>query len=134
MSGRIGRQMRSACPDVVQNTPTVTYWQQRRAWDREVKEALEGTTPALTVKSGNYAVTTDDAILVASNGAGPLTFTLPASPEDGQRIAIANHNGVHALTVARNGQLINNVAADLTIAADGAATLYFVATRGWYQF
>lgn len=33
--------MRSGQPDVVGGQPGATYWDQRRAWDREVKEALE---------------------------------------------------------------------------------------------
>jgi len=44
MTGRIGQTMRTAQAEVLKGSPTATYWDQRRAWDREVKEALEATT------------------------------------------------------------------------------------------
>lgn len=41
MGGKLGQRMRSGQPDVLGGQPGATYWDQRRAWDREVKEALE---------------------------------------------------------------------------------------------
>lgn len=48
MAGRIGQRMRSGQPDVIGGQPGKTYWDQRRAWDREVKEGMEGFLTAPT--------------------------------------------------------------------------------------
>src|SRR5262245_37279173 len=84
------------------------------------------------VKSVNYNVTTADTVLVASGGAGALTFTLPASPVANQRIELGNSNGANTLTLARNGNTINGAAADLVIAANKGATIYWVPGSGWF--
>ena len=41
MAGKLGQVMRRAQPDVIKGEPGNTYWDVRRAFDREVKEALE---------------------------------------------------------------------------------------------
>jgi len=88
--------------------------------------------PTTVKKSVNYQVTTTDTRLIASGGSGALTFTLPVSPAQGQRIEIGNHNAAFGLTIARNGQTINNVAADLALTGDKGCILYFISGSGWY--
>jgi hypothetical protein len=84
------------------------------------------------VKSTNYTVLATDSILIASGGAGNLVFTLPATPTPGQRLEVYNHNATFTLTLARNGQEINNVTSDVVIAAGAGAVLVFIFGDGWF--
>lgn len=82
-----------------------------------------------TVKTANYPATASDSVVIM-NGAG-LTLTLPASPAASQMLHVRN-NDAGNLTVARNAQNINAVAADLTMAAGTAAVLSFISGSGWF--
>lgn len=88
--------------------------------------------PSAVVKNANYNVTTFDTMLVASGGAGAIVFTMPAAPFNGQLLTVGNHNGANTLTMGRNGNNIDGVAADLVIAAAGRMSLYFVTGSGWF--
>jgi parallel beta-helix repeat protein len=91
-------------------------------------------TPSLSVKTGNYTVLDTDSVLVLRAAAAASTFTLPAAPADGRRIRFANHDSADNLVIARNGQNINDAAADLTLTPGQRATLYYVsATTSWYN-
>lgn len=76
MAGQFGRKMQTAQPEVVAGVPSRSYWDQRRAWDREVKEAYEnpgGTLGASGVTPGSYTstnltVNAQGLITAASNG------------------------------------------------------------------
>lgn len=68
--------------------------------------------------------------------AGSITITLPASPvvEDTiQIIDVSGNAGSANITVARNGEEIQNVAQDLTIDINNASPIlvYTGATYGW---
>jgi parallel beta-helix repeat protein len=90
-------------------------------------------SPAATVKSANYTVLTTDRYLVMRGASANVTFTLPATPLDGQRVAFGNHDSVDNLTLARNGRNINGAAADLTLTPGQRVTLYYVtADLSWY--
>lgn len=87
------------------------------------------TVAAETIKTTNYAVTNNDALIVSD---GPsLTHTLPATPATSQRIAFRNQNG-SSMTLARNGQTINGAASDLVVAASTAIVLSHITGSGWY--
>lgn len=70
-----------------------------------------------------------------STAGGAFTITLPSLPTDGQELYLQEADGsTNPLTVARNGQLINGVAADLVLTTAYKATrLIYSAGRGsWY--
>lgn len=83
--------------------------------------------------STTYSAVANDRIYCIAGG---FTITLPASPIDGDVIQIIDVTSIFAssnVTVARNGQLINSSATNLTLDVAGAAvTLVFSgATYGW---
>jgi hypothetical protein len=91
-------------------------------WDTTAK------TAAFTAVSGNgYFVNTTSAA---------ITVTLPASPSAGDIVAVADYANTfstNALTVARNGSLINGAAFDYETETDGISLtfVYVDGTRGW---
>lgn len=69
MAGRLGQTMRKGQPDVIQGVPGKTYWDTRRAFDREVKEALEDQNPSwATVTAGAVNATTASAVTINASG------------------------------------------------------------------
>lgn len=95
-----------------------------------------GGSSAYILKSANYAVQANDPPILADTSGGAFTITLPASPTVGQFVVIADAQstwGTNNLTVARNGQLIESTAANLTADVSGVQlTLVFAGgTRGW---
>ena len=73
---------------------------------------------------------------MVSTGAGVVTLTLPASPSVGNYLSVCDAAGTFAtnnLTVARNTQLIQGSATDLTCAINGQSfgLVYQGATNGW---
>jgi hypothetical protein len=91
-------------------------------WDTTAK------TAAFTAVSGNgYFVNTTS---------GAITVTLPASPSAGDIVAVsdyANTFATNALTVARNGSLINGEGFDYENSTNGISLtfVYVDGTRGW---
>ena len=92
----------------------------------------------------NYATTnvvTGTSVTAASNQrvlctAGSITITLPASPTENDTIQVVDISGTAGssnITVARNGQEIQNSATDLTIDINNASPIlvYSGATYGW---
>lgn len=78
--------------------------------------------PAYTVRSGNYTAAAGDYIL-ADTSAGGFTITLPASPNVGAVLYIADSRGTfltNPLTVARNGNTIMQRSDDLRASTNGA--------------
>lgn len=74
-----------------------------------------------------------------STASAAFTVTLPSSPAKGDRIRffdVAKTFDTNALTVGRNGQLIQGDAADLTVTTEGAAfeLVYYNASFGWRIF
>ena len=98
------------------------YWQ--------VPTGVEKMTIELWGAGGNYFVNT--------NGGG-VTATLPASPDLGAKITffdVAKTFDSNALTVSRNGKLIQGDSANLTVNTEGAAfSLVFSGdSYGWRIF
>jgi hypothetical protein len=76
--------------------------------------------------------------LFVDTGNGAVTVTLPASPAAGDQVTFMDLAGsfdTNALTVARNGQDIFNVASDLTVNTEHAAfaLVYTGSNNGWKQ-
>lgn len=83
--------------------------------------------------STTYSAGSNDRILCTTGG---FTITLPLSPLVGDTIQFIDINGVFGssnLTVARNGQKIQNLNEDLILDVNGAiVTLFYSgATFGW---
>lgn len=86
-------------------------------------------------KSGAYTAFPGDKIFV-NTSSGTVTITLPASPAVGDEVRfvdLASTFDTNNLTVARNGNKINNATSDLTVATEDAAfaLVYSGATYGW---
>lgn len=80
-----------------------------------------GALTAWTVKTSNYALVNGDRI-IANTSAGSFTMTLPATPTVGQSIQVTDGAdwSVHSLTIARNGNTIEDSAENLLLDIPGA--------------
>lgn len=90
------------------------------------------------VANTNYSAGSWDCCWVNTNSS-PVTITLPGSPVKGEVVRfldVARTFQTRNLTVARNGQLIQGDAADLTVNVEGAAfeLMYYNSTYGWRIF
>lgn len=87
--GHIGQPMQSAQPEVIQWQPTRGYWDARRKWDAEVKEALEAgidtaDLPVTGVVPGSYSLASltvgaDGRLTAASSGSLSATGVTPGT-------------------------------------------------------
>ena len=105
----------------------------------------DGTTASFGDLSGGaswQAVKTTGFTAVAGEGyfinttSGAITMTLPASPSLGDFVSVIDYAGTfdtNNLTVGRNSQPIQGVAADLTVATEraGFTLVYTDGTQGW---
>jgi hypothetical protein len=105
----------------------------------------DGTTASFGDLSGGaswQAVKTTGFSAVAGEGyfinttSGAITMTLPASPSLGDFVSVIDYAGTfdtNNLTVGRNSQPIQGVAADLTVATEraGFTLVYTDGTQGW---
>jgi len=95
-----------------------------------------GTASPVTRQiSTTYNAEVNDRLLV-DTVSGAFTITLPASPIVGDQIQfidVTSNFGTANLTIARNGQLINGAADNLTADVNGAliTLLYTGTTYGW---
>lgn len=74
--------------------------------------------------------------IFANSTSGAFTLTLPSSPADGDTIQIIDVAGTfktNNVTVARNGEKIQNLTEDLVLNLNNAAVtmIYSGATFGW---
>lgn len=88
-----------------------------------------------STQTGNYSAVVGDALLCDTSG-GAFTVTLPLSPTVGNTVRICDSAGTFAtynLTVARNGQDINNLAEDMILDISDVSVMfvYTGATYGW---
>ena len=105
----------------------------------------DGTTASFGDLSGGaswQAVKTTGFSAVAGEGyfvnttSGAITMTLPVSPSLGDFVSVIDYAGTfdtNNLTVGRNSQPIQGVAADLTVATEraGFTLVYTDGTQGW---
>jgi len=77
--------------------------------------ALPASGLSYVAKSANYTINNNEGVL-ANTASGVFTITLPSSPAVGNQVVVADAGGnfgANALTIARNGSTIANVAEDL---------------------
>ena len=87
------------------------------------------------VKTSNFTASAGQGIFANTTSAS-FTVTLPASPDLGDEVSIKDYAGTfdtNALTVGRNSQPIEGVAADLTVSVEraGFTLVYSDSTQGW---
>jgi hypothetical protein len=83
------------------------------------------------IKTAAYTMLSGDQIIV--NKTSALTMTLPASPSVGD-VVIVKATGGGTVTIGRNSQKINSVAADGTLNNGNSTQLVYVdSTIGWLQ-
>lgn len=92
-------------------------------------------SPVTRIISTTYTAEASDRLLVDTTG-GAFTITLPSTPLEGDQIQFIDVEGnfeTANLTVARNGNLINGDASNLTADVNGAliTLLYTGVTYGW---
>ena len=77
--------------------------------------SLPASGLSYVAKSANYTLSNNEGVL-ANTALGAFTITLPASPTTGNQVVVADAGGdfgANALTIARNGSTIANVAENL---------------------
>ena len=94
-----------------------------------------GGTEWQAVKTGNFTASAGQGIF-ANTTSSAFTVTLPASPSIGDEVSIKDYAGTfdsNNLTVGRNSQPIEGVAADLTVSVEraGFTLAYSDSTQGW---
>jgi len=78
---------------------------------------------AYTFQTANYTAEAGEGVLTDTTG-GAFTVTLPASPEVGATVVVADAGGAwgtNNLTIARNGSTIDDTAEDLVLDIDGVS-------------
>lgn len=91
-----------------------------------------------TVVSTSFNAVSDNAYFI-NTASGGVTATLPASPSTGDSVRffdVAKTFDTNALTIARNGELIQGDAANMTVNSESAAfeLVYSNSTYGWRIF
>jgi len=77
--------------------------------------SLPASGLSYVAKSANYTLSNNEGVL-ANTALGAFTITLPASPTTGNQVVVADAGGdfgANAVTIARNGSTIANVAENL---------------------
>ena len=83
-----------------------------------------GTYNDWAIKTTNYTASNGDQ-LICNHASTPFTITLPSSPSGGHTVTIKNC-GAANVTIARNSEEIDEVAADGTLPKGNAVQLVFV--------
>jgi hypothetical protein len=101
----------------------------------DIKTYIGGGTSWQAVKTGNYTAAAGQGVFANTTSAS-FTVTLPASPDLGDEVSIKDYAGTfdtNALTIGRNSQPIEGVAADLTVSVEraGLTLVYTDGTQGW---
>jgi len=94
-----------------------------------------GGTSWQAVKTSTYTASAGEGVFANTTG-GAFTVNLPASPSLGDEVSIKDYAGTfdtNNLTVGRNSQPIEGVAADLTVSIEraGFTLAYSDSTQGW---
>lgn len=72
------------------------------------------------------------SVYLLNGSAATCTLNLDASPVDGQRYEIKSIDSTNTVTIGRNGNTIDGVAADVTLATLEAVTLIYDTVSGWW--
>jgi hypothetical protein len=101
----------------------------------DIKTYIGGGTSWQAVKTSNFTASAGQGVFANTTSAS-FTVTLPASPSLGDEVSIKDYAGTfdtNALTVGRNSQPIEGVAADLTVSVEraGFTLVYSDSTQGW---
>jgi len=96
---------------------------------------LSGGASWQAVKTGNFSAVAGEGYFVNTTS-GAISMTLPISPSLGDFVSVIDYAGTfdtNNLTVGRNSQPIQGVAADLTVATEraGFTLVYTDGTQGW---
>ena len=101
----------------------------------DIKTYIGGGTSWQSVKTSNYTASAGQGVFANTTSAS-FTVTLPASPDLGDEVSIKDYAGTfdtNPLTIGRNSQPIEGVAADLTVGVEraGLTLVYSDSTQGW---
>ena len=142
LQGRLdGRKINSGFESPVNFTPTPVGNEN----DAKISAHLNGIDAALAGAGGGLTAVNKSAAYTAEAGefvrcdvsGGSFTITLPASPADGDKVAIgddAANASTYNITVGRNGENIGGVAEDFTIDLDsGVMLLEYIASESNWQ-
>jgi len=88
-----------------------------------------------TVKTGDFTAVAGEGYFVDTSS-GPVTVTLPASPQTGDQISFIDVAGTfdtNNLTIGANGKKIMGDTSDMTVSIENAGIqlAYSGATNGW---
>jgi hypothetical protein len=103
------------------------------AW---LSSALPASGLSYVVRSANTAIVNNQGIL-ANTALGAFTITLPSSPAVGNQVVVADSYGdfgSNAVTIARNGSTIENVAEDLVCDVNGVSVQLVYTGNTWDVF
>jgi len=98
--------------------------------------ALPASGLSYVARSANTAIINNQGIL-ANTATGAFTVTLPASPAVGNQVVVADSYGdfgANAVTVARNGSTIENIAEDLILDINGVSVQLVYTGSTWDVF
>ena len=103
------------------------------AW---ASSALPASGLSYVVKSANYTTQNNEGVL-ANTATGAFTVTLPAGPAAGNQVVVADafgDFGANALTIARNGSTIANLAENLVCDINGVSVQLVYTGSTWDVF
>ena len=98
--------------------------------------SLPASGLSYVVKSANYTINNNEGVL-ANTAVGAFTVTLPVSPVVGNQVVVADafgDFGANALTIARNGSTIANIAEDLVCDINGVSVQLVYTGNTWDVF
>jgi hypothetical protein len=101
-----------------------------------LSSALPASGLSYVVASANTSIINNQGIL-ANTATGAFTVTLPASPATGNQVVVADSYGdfgANAVTVARNGSTIENIAEDLVLDINGVSVQLVYTGNTWDVF
>ena len=101
-----------------------------------LSSSLPASGLSYVTKSTTYTTQNNEGVL-ADTASGAFTITLPASPAAGNQVVIADAGGdfgANALTIARNGSTIDDVAEDLICDINGVSVQLVYSGSTWEVF
>ena len=74
--------------------------------------------------SGPQTLAPDVDLVIGNCAGGSFTINLPSNPTDGDRYEALKLGATNTLTIGRNGETINGVAADSTLTGSGDSIVF----------